>query len=446
MASSQLSDCLTLRAGGFNQGGPGVETTFKRECLREEPAGRIAAQKKLDAISTAIHFDAMRIVLAACGAAHLRPIARAIQDRGDLAGLWISDKNNTGISPEKYRRCWSYHLMVKPFYHFGPFKIREKVCFGLLPVWGRWVSRQKTEPFDVAYSILGHATGPFDVAERVGALKVLDATNSHPTSYYGFWQRECDIWSPGTKVNVPRFIFARANRELERADVILCPSKFVRDSMLYNGIPESKCVLNPYGVDPTQFTPRAALPSKPRFICVGTICLRKGHQYLFRAFEKVRKVFKDAELVCVGNDYPDFRRELPRWRGSFTHYQNIPVTQLAQLLRESTAFVFPSNEEGFAKAIIEGMSAGLPIIATYQSGATTLVNDGVEGWIVRGRDVDQLADAMIKAASNRELNEKMGRAAYARGAQKNSWDDYAERVVRICEVEIEKKKSRQKVA
>jgi glycosyltransferase involved in cell wall biosynthesis len=401
--------------------------------------------KKLDAIAAALHPCAMRIVLAACGAAHLRPIARAIQDRGDLAGLWISDKNNTGIAPDKFRRCWSYHLAVKPFYHFAPVGIREKMCFGLLPVWGSWVRRQKTEPFDVAYSILGHATGLFDVAERVGALKVLDATNSHPTSFYGFWQRECDLWSPGTRVNVPRLIFARGNRELERADVILCPSKFVRESMLYNGFPESKCVLNPYGVDILQFTPRAAMPAKPRFICVGTVCLRKGHQYLFRAFEKVRKVLKDAELVCVGVDYPDFNRERPRWAGTYTHYRNIPVEQLAQLLRDSTAFVFPSNEEGFAKAIIEAMGAGLPIIATHQSGATTLVEDGVEGWIVRARDVDQLADAMIKAASNRELNEKMGRAAYARGAQKNTWDDYAERSVRIFEAEIEKKKLRQQV-
>ena len=328
---------------------------------------------------------------------------------------------------------------MKPFYHLTPIGIREKMAMTLLPIWGAWIRRQR-KPFDVAYSIMGHGTELFENAERIGALKVIDATSSHPTSYYGFWQRECDIWSPGDRVGIPRWIFARANRELERADVIFCPSKFVWDSMLYNGIPESKCVLNPYGVNTSQFTPRSALPLKPRFICVGTICLRKGHQYLFRAFQKVRSVLKDAELVCVGGYYPDFRRERPRWEGTFTHYQNIPLAQLTQLLRESTAFVFPSNEEGFAKAIIEAMASGLPVIATHQSGATTLVDDGVEGWIVRGRNVDQLADAMVKAASDRHLNEKMGRAAYARGAQKNTWGDYAERTVRICQTMMENRK------
>jgi glycosyltransferase involved in cell wall biosynthesis len=403
--------------------------------------------KKLDAHGLAAHSCAMRIVLATCGSAHLRAVSRALQDREALAGLWISDKNTTGISPDKFRRCWAYQLAMKPFFHLAPPGVTEKMAMALLPIWGSWIRRQREMPFDVAYAIMGHGTELFERAERVGALKVLDASSSHPTSFYGFWQRECDIWCPGAKVGIPRWIFARANRELERADVILCPSKFVRDSMLYNGIPESKCVVNPYGVNTSQFTPRLALPEKPRFICVGTICLRKGHQYLFRAFEKVRKILKEAELVCVGGFYPDFRRERPRWEGTFTHYQNIPHVavslggpQLTQLLRESTAFVFPSNEEGFARAIIEAMASGLPVIATHESGATTLVDDGVEGWIIRARSVDELADAMIKAASNPVTNEKMGRAAYARGAQKNSWGDYAERTIQICRTMMEKQK------
>jgi glycosyltransferase involved in cell wall biosynthesis len=54
--------------------------------------------------------------------------------------------------------------------------------------------------------------------------------------------------------------------------------------------------------------------------------------------------------------------------------------------------------------------------------------------------VDELADAMIKAASDPATNERMGRAAYARGAQKNSWGDYAERTLQICRTMMEKQK------
>jgi len=138
--------------------------------------------------------------------------------------------------------------------------------------------------------------------------------------------------------------------------------------------------------------------------------------------------------------YPDFAPERKRWEGTFTHYQHLPHAELAKILRGATAFVFPSNEEGFARSVVEAMAAGLPIIATHESGATTLVDDGVEGLIVRARDVDQLAAAMIKVASDRELNRKMGEAAHARGVN-NTWGDFADRLIRICEQAMERRKT-----
>ena len=97
-------------------------------------------------------------------------------------------------------------------------------------------------------------------------------------------------------------------------------------------------------------------------------------------------------------------------------------------------------KRGFAKSVIEGMASGLPIIATHESGATTLVDDGVEGIIVKARNVDQIAEAMIRTATNREENERMGRAAHARGAKKNSWDDYAVRLIQAAQEAVEKRK------
>jgi glycosyltransferase involved in cell wall biosynthesis len=382
----------------------------------------------------------LKILLAALGAMHTRPVARALQDREALAGLWISDKNNTDVAPDKYRRCWPYHLAMKPFYHLASIGFREQMALRFLPIWTAWIKRQIPPEFDVAYACMGQGAELFEIAERTGALKLVDASSSHPTSFYGFWQRECDLWNPGAKVALPQWLFQRCNQDLERADLIICPSKFVRDSMLYNGIPESKCALNPYGVDTSIFKPRNVVPEKPRFVCVATICLRKGHQYLFRAFEKVRVILPEAELICVGSYYPDFARERKRWEDTFTHLEHLAHSELAKVLQGATAFVLPSTEEGFARAIIEGMAAALPIIATHESGATTLVDDGVEGLIIRTRDVNHLAEAMIKIATDQELNRKMGEAAHERGARNNTWGDFADRLIRICEEAIDRRK------
>ena len=135
---------------------------------------------------------------------------------------------------------------------------------------------------EVVHAITGYATEPFDHAEKLGALKVADCPNSHPTSYFGFWQRECDIFCPGEKVPIPQWFLARMNRELQRADLIIVQSKFCKESMVYNGIPADKVMVNPMGVDTTIFKKRERVPDKIRFISVGTICVRKGQAYLFR--------------------------------------------------------------------------------------------------------------------------------------------------------------------
>ena len=373
--------------------------------------------------------DILKVLLATPGAWYLRQTAKAFEERGALAGLWVSDKNCTGLAAGNYHRCWAFHLLMKPFYHCAPQIWTERAFYAFFPVWKRWFLSQPLPPFKVVQAIMGFATEPFDAADNCGALKVVDCPNSHPTTYYGFWQRECDLWCPGEKVPIPRWMFARMNRELQRADLVLCPSLFVRDSMVLNGIPAEKCLVNPFGVSTDIFQPRALPPVNPKFVAVGTVCVRKGFQYLFRAFELVKRELPGAELVVVGDYKIDFRRERPKWEGTFTHFPHLSHPELAKLLQSCTAFVFPSMEEGFARVIPEAMGAGLPIIASYESGATTLVEEAVEGFIVPGRDPGRIAEAMLRAARDRELCRRMGEAAYKKGAVKNTWQDYGDRLL-----------------
>lgn len=188
-------------------------------------------------------------------------------------------------------------------------------------------------------------------------------------------------------------------------------------------------MVNIMGVDTTVFRKRETLPARPRFVSVGTICVRKGHQYLFRAFQQVKAILPDAELVCVGDYKHDFRKERSRWEGTFTHHPHLSHPALADLLRTTTAFVFPSQEEGIARAQIEALACGLPVIGTHAGGATTVVTHGVEGFIVPPRDPQAIAQAMIRVAEDRDLNRSMGEAAYLKGAVSNTWQDYGDRLL-----------------
>jgi glycosyltransferase involved in cell wall biosynthesis len=278
---------------------------------------------------------------------------------------------------------------------------------------------------------MGSCEALFELAMKTDPkiLKVFDAPNSHPTSHYGYWQRECDLYSAGYHVPLPLKIRSKMNREIEMADLVLCPSFFVRDSMILNGIPAEKCFVSHFGVNTEIFKKREVLPDRPRFISVGSLTVRKGQQYLFRAFEKVKKVLPDAELICVGGMRPDFAQEMKKWQGTFTHYDGVPHVELAKMLSSSTAFVLPSLEEGFARVLSEAMACGLPILASYESGATTVVRDGVEGIVIEPRNINGMADAMIRMVREPALNMAMGQAAFLAGGQSNTWEDYTKRLL-----------------
>ena len=368
------------------------------------------------------------IWLGSCGGWYLPHTARALQQRNVLAGLWISNKNSTGLPPELYRRCWIFHLAMKLFYRWAPQIWTEKLFFSFFPLWRSWLLRQKWPEVSVVQAITGYATEPFDRAQKTGALRVVDCPNSHPKTYRAYWQRECDVWCPGEKIPVPDWMLARIECEIARADVVLCPSFFVRDTMVQNGVPEEKCFVNPFGVDTRQFQPRTYVPVSPRFISVGTICVRKGFQYLFAAFAQVKKELPDAELIVVGDYKIDFRMQRAKWEGTFTHIPHLPHQELAALLVTCSAFVFPSVEEGLARVIPEAMACGLPVIASYESGATTLVRDGVQGIIVPPREPALIAEAMVRLGRDANLNATMGKAA-CEGARNNSWLDYGDRLI-----------------
>ncbi len=370
-----------------------------------------------------------RVLLSCPGAWHLPHAAQAFAAKDALAGLWISNRRSPAIPEDKYRRAWPFHAAMTPFYRLTSEITIERAFYALFPIWKAWFNSQSPPDCNVMHSIVGFATEPFDLAEKIGALKVADCPNSHPVTYHGFWQRECDLWCPGERVPVPRWILSRMNRELDRADLIIVQSNFCKESMILNGIPADKVLVNPMGVDTSIFKPRTVVPAKPRFVMVGALSLRKGHPYLFRAFQIVKQKLPAAELICIGNYKHDFRLERPKWEGSFTHYSGLSPKQVAEILGTCTAMIFPSQEEGIARAQIEALACGLPLAGTHEGGATTLVEDGVEGFIIRGRDPANIADAMLKLAQNGELNRRMGEAAARKGAIRNTWQDYGDRLL-----------------
>lgn len=371
--------------------------------------------------------ESPQIIFAGHGAWHLNTTATFAAKKSMLAGAWFGSKRAAGIPADVYRRVWPYFLAHKIFHHLPFSDLEEWMRSVNLPFYDAWILRQKLPVrCNVVQAPMGACKPLFALASQSPKriLKVFDAPNSHPENFRNIWQSEADKFCPGYRIPFSKSTVRRITQEIHSADLVLCPSDFVRDSMVARGVDQKKCFVNPFGADLKVFQPRTTLPPSPTFVSVGSICLRKGHQYLFPAFRDLKKSFPNARLVCVGEARMDFRNEWPKWVGSFEHVPYMSHDKLSVLLQNATGFVFPSLEEGFARVLSEAMASGLPIVATYESGATTVMRHGVHGLVIKSRDQVALTTAMQDLISNSEQNLQMGQRAFHDIASQNSWESY----------------------
>jgi len=83
-------------------------------------------------------------------------------------------------------------------------------------------------------------------------------------------------------------------------------------------------------------------------------------------------------------------------------------SDIPQLINTFDIFALPSLNEGMGRVLVEAMAMGKPIVASDIGGIPDLVKDGANGILFTPRDVDAMAEAIIKLLLDRELRRKMG--------------------------------------
>ena len=79
----------------------------------------------------------------------------------------------------------------------------------------------------------------------------------------------------------------------------------------------------------------------------------------------------------------------------------------------------------------EAMACGCPVIATTNTGASELITDGQEGFIVPIRSPVLIADRLQQLADNPNLRNRMGESALARVNELGGWNSYGDTWVSI---------------
>lgn len=156
--------------------------------------------------------------------------------------------------------------------------------------------------------------------------------------------------------------------------------------------------------------------------CIANINRQKGIVELINAFAAARAEQTDARLVLVGAeysnhaDYSDAVRAQMNMHGLaegrdvvFAGERDDVEIQLAGM--DLIALAAAPRSEGITTAILEGMAAGLPVVATDVGGIREVVENGRTGFLVPSGNARGFAEALSRLIANPEQRVSMGREA-----------------------------------
>ena len=168
-------------------------------------------------------------------------------------------------------------------------------------------------------------------------------------------------------------------------------------------------------------------PDVPLVGIVGRLTPIKNHQLFLDAAVGVLAVRPDARFVVVGDgEIGAAIRALAQRLGvmprvTFTGWRYDLPTVYADL----DVLVSCSKNEGTPFTIIEAMSAGCPVVATWVGGVPDLVEDHVTGLLVPPAPAEPLVAAILRLLADRDLARTLARSAAARAAVRFSPDRFA---------------------
>lgn len=158
----------------------------------------------------------------------------------------------------------------------------------------------------------------------------------------------------------------------------------------------------PNGIDTSLFDKiKVAKYKQKTLLFVGRLHPQKNLINLIKAFERVIKKYPKLRLLIVGEGTQ--KEELIKITKELKLENNISFLgekkqkDLIEIYKKSHLFILPSIYEGQPLVLLEALVAGLPIVATNVGGVPDIVNEGINGVLIKKPFQREIAKALLKA-------------------------------------------------
>jgi UDP-glucose:(heptosyl)LPS alpha-1,3-glucosyltransferase len=298
----------------------------------------------------------------------------------------------------------------------------------------------RTHAYDVIHAML--PVRWCDVYHPHAGLAVAAVEEGHQ-KYQGIARSVSKLFN---RINLKRGKFAKTERSLlarENRPLVVCLSEYVKRSIRqYYSLPESDLVTLMNAVDLHKFsiterptareTTREKLGLKKDQIAALIVAQdfeRKGLREAIMALPKTK--FKNLCLIVVGKDDTRPYEELAK----FWEVQDRVIfvggtNDVFAYYRAADFFVLSTRHDPCSLVVLEAMAMGLPVISTKNNGATEMMENGVQGFVLAApARVDELAEAMNQLCDPKK-RQTMSEACLAQRARL-SFDEHLNLLLKI---------------
>lgn len=186
-----------------------------------------------------------------------------------------------------------------------------------------------------------------------------------------------------------------------------------KNEFIQNGLvnDEKTVIINGSGVNLEKFKP-TQFPEEPAFLFIGRLIKDKGIMEYLEACKEVKAKHPSVRCLLVGpfDSNPSALKpdELkPYIESGIIEYFG-EQSDVRPFISQCSTYLLPSYHEGTPKTVLEAMAMGRSIITSDAPGCRETVIEGLNGYLVKVKDIKGLTNKMEYLISNRKKCKKMG--------------------------------------
>ncbi len=207
------------------------------------------------------------------------------------------------------------------------------------------------------------------------------------------------------------------------------------------------------GINPDNFESSVEYPLSDKkqeetLLYIGKLEERRNVYFLVDVFRELQKKRSKLHMVIIGNGEEAYKEKFLKsiekelMEGSIEYHTKADQKELVQYYLSASFFVLASNYEIFGMVLLEAMYFGTPVFSSKNGGSCTLIEDGINGFVMADFNKKDWADRIHYALNNTNMLEDMRERASTTIREHFTWDALAEHFLKAYKVAIKESKRR----